>query len=387
MGKLAAAWAGRLAVCAVAMSLAGVTTSNSADGRGISKVRFGGDANETRVVVELDRAAKGRVVEDGGEGGVAVVLAGASAQGDLSGRGSGMVKAWAVDRAMGGARLRLQLDAPATIQRRFLLPPADGAEGYRYVIDLQALKKTAVSRSSKPAPVPNRVSAAPIRLKKVIVIDAGHGGKDPGARGQANNEKDLTLKAAKALKARLEKTGRYEVVLTRGSDTFIPLPTRVQTARRADADLFISLHADAGTDPSLRGLSVYTLSDSGSDRAARKAIEQRGYFLNVSLPGQDRAVNRILLDLTQRTTKNLSSQFAENLVGRFSGEGELLRRSHRSAGFVVLLAPDVPAVLLEMGFVTNPADEAKLADAKRRAKLMNTVAGAIDDFFAGQAGT
>jgi N-acetylmuramoyl-L-alanine amidase len=222
-----------------------------------------------------------------------------------------------------------------------------------------------------------------VRMRKVVVIDAGHGGKDPGASGGHAHEKDLTLAAARALKRRLERDGRYRVVLTRSNDHFVPLGTRVQIARRSDADLFISLHADAGLDPDTRGATVYTLSDQGSDRAARKLISN-DWFMNVNLPGRDRAVNRILLDLTQRATKNQSSAFAETLVDNIGSQTQLLRRSHRNAGFVVLLAPDVPAVLLEMGFITNPDDEHTLTDQGRRGRLMNSVGDAIDAYFAQQ---
>ncbi len=170
-----------------------------------------------------------------------------------------------------------------------------------------------------------------MRLRKVIVIDAGHGGKDPGALGESAQEKDLTLAAAKALKRRLERDGRYEVVLTRSRDVFVPLEERVQIARRADADLFISLHADSGGDSTIRGATVYTLSDKGTARAARNVFNSSG-FIDVSLPGRDRAVNQILLDLTQRATKNRSSAFAEVLVSRLGGETTFVQHSRRDAG-------------------------------------------------------
>jgi N-acetylmuramoyl-L-alanine amidase len=224
------------------------------------------------------------------------------------------------------------------------------------------------------------VRAKPLNLKKVVVIDAGHGGNDPGARGQHGHEKEITLAAANALKARLERTGRYKVVLTRATDVYVPLESRVQIARRSDADLFISLHADAGSDASLRGASVYTLSEKASYRAA-KFVNKDDWFMKASLTG-DRGVSDILLDLTQRATKNRSAAFAEGLLEHIEGHTPLLRRSHRDAGLVVLLAPDVPAVLLEMGFVTNTKDESALRDPARRARLMNSVGDAIDAYFA-----
>jgi N-acetylmuramoyl-L-alanine amidase len=180
----------------------------------------------------------------------------------------------------------------------------------------------------------------------------------------------------------LVKTGRYKVVMTRDTDVFVPLEQRVQIARRANADLFISLHADSGGDPAIRGATVYTLSEKGTDRVARGVFDKSDWFMNVALPGQDAATKRILLDLTQRETKNRSAVFAELVLGKIGDKVELLRRSHRDAGFMVLLAPEVPAVLLEMGFITNPQDERVLADPERRKAFMSGVADAIDAYFA-----
>ena len=216
--------------------------------------------------------------------------------------------------------------------------------------------------------------------KKIIVIDPGHGGHDPGASGAKGYEKDVNLAAALALKARLERSNRYRVVLTREDDTYVPLDQRVRVAQGANADLFISLHSDSGGDPSVRGASVYTLSDKASNRAAR-FVKQDDWFMKASLT-RDRGVQDILFDLTQRTTKNRSSSFANTLMSHIDGKATLLRRSHRDAGFMVLLAPDVPAVLLEMGFVSNPDDEQFLRDSGTRSRLMNAVGDSIDDYFA-----
>jgi N-acetylmuramoyl-L-alanine amidase len=220
----------------------------------------------------------------------------------------------------------------------------------------------------------------PVSLKKVVVIDPGHGGHDPGASGARGFEKDVNLAAALALKARLERSNRYRVVLTRDDDTYVPLESRVRIAQRAGADLFISLHSDSGPDADLRGASVYTLADRASSRSAR-FINRDDWFMKASLTG-DRGVSDILLDLTQRATRNRSAAFAQTLVSRIEGKAPLLRRSQRDAGFMVLLAPDVPAVLLEMGFVSNPQDEAYLRNPQERARLMNAVGDSIDAYFA-----
>jgi N-acetylmuramoyl-L-alanine amidase len=214
----------------------------------------------------------------------------------------------------------------------------------------------------------------------VVVIDAGHGGHDPGARGAMGLEKDINLAAALALKAQLERTGRYKVVMTREADVYVPLEDRVRVAQRSDADLFISLHSDSAAEPGLRGVSVYTLSDKAFARATR-FVKADDWFMRASLTS-DPGVSDILFDLTQRATKNRSATFAESLVGKLDGRAPLLRRSHRSAGFMVLLAPDVPAVLLEMGFLSNAQDEQRLRDPAQRAQLVEGVAASIDDYFA-----
>lgn len=371
-------------------------TSHGADAGGVLTVQVHGDASETRVVVELDQGARARLVE--GQDKRTLVLAWPELDSgkELSGPGGGLVSGWVVDEAAGAARLKLSLKSDAQVSRRFLLPPGDGVETYRYVLDLKstaaAPKPPAKLVVLPPAPKSRPGAAAeksvlisapktPAGGKKVVVIDAGHGGKDPGAIGVRAREGAVTLAAAKALKARLERGGRYKVVLTRDKDVFLPLETRVRIARQARADLFISLHADAGGDPSLKGVSVYTLSENGSDRVAKKVMAKDRSLGEVKLPGRDAAVNSILLDLTQRATRNQSATFAQLLLNEVDDVCALLRRSHRDAGYVVLLAPDVPAVLLEMGFMTNADDEGLLTDPRRRAAMMNAVGDGIDAYF------
>ncbi len=378
------------AVLACALTAVSMTRA-AASAAGLLKVRLGGDSQATRIVMDLDQAASGKLVSDGSDGHAVVILAGVSALGGLQGAGQGLVRSWSVDQTTGGARLVLELTAEAKVRGRFLLPPADGIDHYRYVIDVAALPTAGLKLASSTAPMPIalklRPKIAPVRatrvsLKKIIVIDPGHGGHDPGASGALGFEKDVNLAAALALKSRLERASRYRVVLTRDDDSYVPLDRRVRIAQSAGADLFISLHSDSGPDASLRGASVYTLSDKASNRAVR-FVKQDDWFMKASLTG-DRGVQDILFDLTQRTTKNRSAAFAQTLVTRIEAEARtpLLRRSHRDAGFMVLLAPDVPAVLLEMGFVSNPDDEELLRDPVRRTRLMNAVGDSIDDYFA-----
>jgi N-acetylmuramoyl-L-alanine amidase len=396
-----------LGAAGLCLIVAALTHGVAAANPGVTKVRFGGNQTETRVVIEVDRATVGRLepTPDASQR-LVLTLTDLQVAGDLEGQGQGLVKAWAMDQKGGVARLRLDLAGPASIKRRFLLPPSEGSSAYRYVVDIVSNAPTPpASPVVKPAPsnangpstpvsqakatpvVVQKAAAtprpyvAPLRLKKVIVIDAGHGGHDPGARGSENNEKDINLAAALALKQRLERSSRYKVILTRETDVFIPLENRVKIARHSNADLFISLHSDSGSNLMTRGASVYTLSDKGSDRAARNALEKNNWFYDVNLPAQDKAVKQILLDLTQRATKNRSATFAQLLLTRIDEHVQLLARSHRDAGFVVLLAPDVPAVLLEMGFITNLEDEALLANKESRQDFMDSVGDSIDAYF------
>lgn len=366
----------------------------------IIAVRLGVGAAATRIVVDLRGAASGEV--DDGEGGaarLALVLKGASAPADLAGAGQGLVRGWRIEPTGGGARLVLVLAQAAEIQRRFLLPPADGNPDYRYVIDIAA-RGPAVARSASPprAPAPPSAqdvapmaSATPVALvsqppehaRKVVVIDPGHGGRDSGAIGAGSYEKNVTLATALALKARLERTGRYVVVMTRQTDVYVPLEERVQIARSAGADLFLSLHADSGSDPSIHGASVYTLSERGQQRVGY-VLHRNEWFLQEAADSDDRAVGQILLDLTQRTTRNRSASFAQTLIETIGDRATLLPRSQRDANYFVLLAPDVPAALLEMGFITNPADETRLNDEGERAALADKIAQSIDTYFAGR---
>jgi N-acetylmuramoyl-L-alanine amidase len=344
----------------------------------VLRLRFGGDAERTRVVVDLDHSTRGQVVSDGTDGHVVVALTGVAPHGRMDGDGLGLVRGYQVSSAGGASRLELTLATGAEIERRFLLPPGDGVDHFRYVIDLRSTGRVPVARRAA-APSPR----APARAERpLIVIDAGHGGHDPGAHGSRSNESAVTLAAALMLKIELERTGRYRVRLTRDNDTYVGLYRRVAIARTADADLFISLHADAGSDPATRGASIYTLSEQGAGRAVREFTRSDNWHRDLRLPGRDPSVDRILLDMTQRTTQNRSAQLARTLLGGLeAADHPLLRRSHRDAGLAVLLAPDVPAVLLEMGFITNPEDEHILNDDRARRRLMQAVAGGIDQYF------
>ncbi|KIM00767.1 N-acetylmuramoyl-L-alanine amidase [Paramagnetospirillum magnetotacticum MS-1] len=219
----------------------------------------------------------------------------------------------------------------------------------------------------------------------VIVIDPGHGGVDPGATGVSGTyEKHITLAMARELKAMLEHNGRYRVHLTRDRDVFIRLRERIAIARAQGADLFISLHADAVQSPQIRGLSVYTLSRNASDAEAQALAEKENkadLIAGIDLTHESADVANILIDLAQRETMNRSAGFATELVDEVGQEMDLLGNTHRFAGFAVLKAPDVPAVLVEMGYLSNESEEKMLRQPQYRARLAKSIAKAVERFF------
>jgi N-acetylmuramoyl-L-alanine amidase len=398
-------------------------------------LRFGGDTTSTRVVVDLASAPTRRITATPLGDHLLILANDVSPDNVKEGPGRGLVTHWRIAPSPSGARISLDLAAGAVITRRFLIPPSGDVTVWRYVLDLgpgdilaildapsDSVGPAAASPTNRhaapplapavmisdspksPAPLEGAAKAwpaSPARLitvstpelaprlapgqRKVIVIDAGHGGHDVGAQSLVRNEKDINLAAALDLKARLERTGRYRVVMTRDSDVFIPLETRVRIARNAKADLFISLHSDsAGADPTPHGASVYTVSDRGVTRV-HDVMGPQDSLLRGGDKRTNPAVSQILLDLTQRSTRNRSGEFAGMLLDHLSGSVDLLPRSQRDANYFVLLAPDVPAVLLEMGFITNPADELRLTDPDKRRQMMDKVGDAIEDYFAPRA--
>jgi N-acetylmuramoyl-L-alanine amidase len=226
--------------------------------------------------------------------------------------------------------------------------------------------------------------APPPPAKPLIVIDPGHGGIDPGALGSNAMEKNITLAVGKQLRQKLLATGRFRVVMTRDKDVFIPLRDRFKIARDKGADLFISLHADSNPSNQARGASVYTLSDKASDAEAEALATKENksdVIAGVDLSKENQTVTGILIDLAQRETTNLSSRFASILVNDLRNDTMMLQNSHRFAGFAVLKAPDVPSVLLEMGYVSSSADQQLLTSADHQKKLAGSITRAIEDYF------
>jgi N-acetylmuramoyl-L-alanine amidase len=303
----------------------------------------------------------------------------------------------------GNSRFVIDLNTAVSTASPMVLPPEAG-KGYRIVIDLfpttQAkfeenagwpadLRAREIAAQKLAALPPRTAPQAPTQGQsraKIVVLDAGHGGIDSGTHAVGGLlEKELVLDEALRVRDALLKRG-YNVHLTRDTDTYIPLRERVNIARGYHADLFISLHADSNPDSSVTGASVYTLSESGSDREASalaRKENQSDIIAGVDLKGQDDSVSHILIDLAQRDTMNRSSRFAQTAVATLSRATDILpRQPHRSAAFVVLKAPDVPAVLIELGYLSNPSDAAQMAGSAWRNGVADAIAGAVDRHFA-----
>jgi N-acetylmuramoyl-L-alanine amidase len=243
----------------------------------------------------------------------------------------------------------------------------------------------ATTRSlAQPKPRPTTI-AVPIAPQWVVAIDPGHGGQDPGAISPGGDyEKWITLAAARAARNELKKLRRYKVVLTRDSDKFIRLRDRIAIARAAGADIFVSLHADTTPSETVRGLSIYTLSEQASDAEAAALAERENkvdIIGGIKLAGETLEVSNILIDLIRRDTMNDSAHFASLLVDELMQETMLLPKTHRFAGFAVLKAPDVPSVLIELGYLSNKTDERLLQSKEHGEKLARGIARAIDRYF------
>jgi N-acetylmuramoyl-L-alanine amidase len=221
----------------------------------------------------------------------------------------------------------------------------------------------------------------------LVMLDPGHGGKDPGAIGVSGTyEKHVSLAAALELKHQLESGGRYRVELTRANDIFIPLDDRVYRAQKRGAALFVSMHADALSDHSVRGASVYTLAPTASDAqtaALARTENNADRFTGRRWQSTSPEVSRILASLVRQETRTGSVRIARNLVGSLDQDLPMLQNPDRHAGFVVLKAADIPSVLVEMGFMSNPRDEAALRKPDHRKLVARAMHRAVDAYFSG----
>ena len=301
----------------------------------------------------------------------------------------------------GISRIVLDLEKQSQIYNAFLLPSKGNLKDrlvidYGDVRDKANMDKRFGSLSVMQAPTPPKQALAIPKTptppkqarasKPIIIIDAGHGGVDPGAIGKGKiYEKIITLGIARRLRDALEATGRYKVIMTRGDDRFIKLYDRVKIARRHEGSLFISIHADSIGRSDVRGASIYTLSNKASDAQTAKlaARENRADLIGgVDLDVEDKEVADILLDLVRRDTQNQSRFFANTMVDSFNKSSiKLLDGPHRHAGFAVLKAPDIPSVLIETGFVSNPSEAKRLTQRDYQEKIAQAITQGVDLYF------
>lgn len=263
------------------------------------------------------------------------------------------------------------------LRRAFWIPPNQTHPFYRYVVDIKWEKE---SQPTLPPPV-----AQPPIEKKKIIIDAGHGGRDPGTIGiKKIYEKNVTLAVAKRLAKKLNDTGQYTAILLRGTDQSMTIAQRLRNAHTAKGDLFISLHADSCNGNDTRGLSIYTLSAVASDQQAEKLAKKENkadLIIGVDLQSEIPEVVNILIDLTKRETMNLSIKFARCLINKLRDRVFLLRKPHRFADFFILKSADLPSILIELGYLSNPREALLLVDPNHQEIICTGIKEAIDSYF------
>jgi N-acetylmuramoyl-L-alanine amidase len=368
--------------------------------------RVGGDLRKTRFVADLSKPVDFRAFTLANPYRVVVDLPEVNFQmpPKLGTEGRGLISGFRYGLFNPGkSRIVIDVVKPVAVEKAFVQEAAAGNPA-RLVIDLAAISprefaertgETTVvgeppqpqQRRSQPDPL-DKAKPDARKAKPVVVIDPGHGGVDPGAIGKGGTmEKQVVLDFASALNNKLDAIGKFNVFLTRDDDIFIPLGERVDIAHHHDADLFISIHADALAEryaKLVRGATIYTLSEEASDEQARLlAAKENSADLIAGMQfdeAQDE-VSMILLDLMRRETKNYSIAFGRTMLTKLEGHMVLNKKPMRSADFRVLRAPDIPSVLLELGYLTNPKDEKLLKSAQWREKVAERMAQAVETFF------
>jgi N-acetylmuramoyl-L-alanine amidase len=371
-----------------------------------SEARLAGDSKRTRFVLDLDKTIQFRAFTLADPYRVVVDIPQVTFQlpaGTGTG-GRGLVKAFRYGLVMpGGSRIVFDLTGPAKITDSTMLEAAND-QPPRLVLELEEVDPIAFVQTLAPEnrpelrpaiadanaavvpPEATKPAAAP-DSRPLIVIDPGHGGIDNGTQSSGESEKNLVLGFGLALRDRIEKSGKYRVVMTRTDDTFIPLNDRVKVARNQSAALFVSIHADAlpRREGDAQGATIYTLSDKASDAEAERLAEAENKsdaIGGVNLSDEPTEVADILIDLAQRETKTFANRFARTLMGEMKSTVRMHKHPLKSAGFRVLKAPDVPSVLVELGYVSNKGDLEHLVSENWRTRTVGSMAQAIDTFFA-----
>ena len=361
--------------------------------------RIAGNQKQTRLVVDISQKVDIRVFTLANPYRVIIDMPQVTFQfpAKTGERGRGLVKAFRYGLVMpGGSRIVIDTTGPVRVERAYVLDPVDGLPG-RLVLDLTAVDRETFLRAAAidnrlPRDAPRRADRdAPTATdgdpRPVIVLDPGHGGIDSGTRAASGElEKAIVLEFGLMLRDKLEQTGKYRVVMTRTDDRFVELGERVRLARQRDAQLFISIHCDAlrRREGNAEGATVYTLSEHASDAEAARladAENKADVIAGVDLSHEPNDIADILIDLAQRETKNYSTQFAHALVGELKATARLHKHPLKAAGFRVLTAPDVPSVLLELGYVSNSDDIKQLTSNDWRSQVSEKIVQAIDAFF------
>src|SRR3954452_3600079 len=362
-----------------------------------TEARLGGDANRTRLVIDLSRPIEVTTFTLADPYRVVIDLPQVTFQ--LPGRtgehGRGLIKAFRYGLVMqGGSRIVVDAASPVRVDKAFVLESFDGQPA-RLVLDLAPIDRASFMRNLALEAKPRRApETRPVEAKRnndgrpLIVIDPGHGGPDTGTIAASGEmEKTIVLDFAQALSEKLEKNGKYRVAMTRTDDRFVALGERVRMARAQGAALFVSIHADAlasRRETDVRGATVYTVSDTASDdEAARLADDENkaDAIAGVDLSAEPEEVADILIDLTQRETKNFSAHFARAVVGELKNAAKLHKHPLKAAGFKVLKAPDVPSVLIELGYVSNKQDLKLMTSDGWRERASGAVAQAVTTYF------
>jgi N-acetylmuramoyl-L-alanine amidase len=363
-----------------------------------SDARLGGDEKRTRFIVDVSKnvsltaftlADPYRVVVDIPQ--VAFQFPPKTGE-----NGRGLVKAFRYGLVMpGGSRIVIDTKGPVRVDKAFVLDPID-SQPARIVLDLVSVDRETFmrtlaleNRARRPEEPKkgDRDGAKPGDQRPLVMLDPGHGGIDHGTTAASGEmEKTIVLEFALLLRDKLEKSGKYRVALTRTDDRFVPLAERVQLARAQGAGLFLSIHADALAkhEGDARGAAVYTLSETASDAEAARLAEAENkadVIAGVDLSAEPNEVADILIDLAQRETKHFSVHFAKTLVGELKTSARLHKHPLKSAGFRVLKAPDVPSVLLELGYVTSRQDLKLLTSESWRARAAGSIVQAVHTFF------
>jgi N-acetylmuramoyl-L-alanine amidase len=367
----------------------------------VTAVRVGAHEDKTRFVLELTEAPRYRVFTLDDPYRVVIDLPELQWRPDSGAlsEGAGVISAMRFGLfAPGTSRVVLDVSRPVLVKTVFAMPPGAG-QSHRLVVDIApaspqqfaAARATPIVSTPPLEPLRTATPAVPAPRaddRPTIVIDPGHGGIDPGAHSISGvDEKDITLAYAFELKRQLEATGRYRVAMTRDRDIFLQLRDRVEMAQNLGGDLFISLHANNHRSREIKGISVYTLSEKASDgeAAALAAKENKADIIaGIDLSEQTEVVSKILIDLAQRETMNLSKQLGNTMVDELGRVTALLANTHRFAGFAVLKSPTVPSILVEVGYLSNHAEERLLRNPRHRAKVTAATVKAIDAYFRAQ---